>query len=271
MSYNLLKGKKGIIFGALDEKSIAWKVAMRAKEEGAEFVLTNAPIAMRMGEINKLAEACNAQIIPADATSVEDLENLFSKAQEILGGKLDFVLHSIGMSPNIRKGKSYGDLNYEWFQKTLDISALSFHKVMHVAEKQNAMNEWGSIVALSYIAAQRVFPDYTDMSHAKALLESIARNYGHRFGKMSKVRVNTISQSPTKTTAGTGVGGFDAFYDYADKMSPLGNASAESCADYCITLFSDLTRMVTMQNLMHDGGFSYMGISEEVVEMLNKQ
>ncbi|PKV63359.1 enoyl-ACP reductase FabI [Pontibacter ramchanderi] len=271
MSYNLLKGKKGIIFGALDEKSIAWKVAMRAHEEGAEFVLTNAPIAMRMGEINKLAEACNAQVIPADATSVEDLENLFSKAQEILGGKLDFVLHSIGMSPNIRKGKSYGDLNYEWFQKTLDISALSFHKVMHVAEKQDAMNEWGSIVALSYIAAQRVFPDYTDMSHAKALLESIARNYGHRFGNLKKVRVNTISQSPTKTTAGTGVGGFDAFYDYADKMSPLGNASAESCADYCITLFSDLTRMVTMQNLMHDGGFSYMGISEGVVEMLNKQ
>jgi enoyl-[acyl-carrier protein] reductase I len=269
MSYNLLKGKKGIIFGALDEKSIAWKVAMRAKEEGAEFVLTNAPLAMRMGEINKLAEACNAQVIPADATSVEDLENLFTKAQEILGGKIDFVLHSIGMSPNIRKGKSYGDLNYDWFLKTLDISALSFHKVMHVAEKQNAMNEWGSIVALSYIAAQRVFPDYTDMSQAKAVLESIARNYGYRFGKLKNVRVNTISQSPTKTTAGTGVGGFDAFYDYADKMSPLGNASAESCADYCITLFSDLTKMVTMQNLMHDGGFSTMGISEDVVNMIS--
>ena len=271
MSYNLLKGKKGIIFGALDEKSIAWKVAMRAKEEGAEFVLTNAPLAMRMGEINKLAEACNAQVIPADATSVEDLENLFTKAQEILGGKIDFVLHSIGMSPNIRKGKSYGDLNYEWFQKTLDISALSFHKVMHVAEKQDAMNEWGSIMALSYIAAQRVFPDYTDMSQAKAVLESIARNYGYRFGKLKNVRVNTISQSPTKTTAGTGVGGFDAFYDYADKMSPLGNASAEACADYCITMFSDLTRMVTMQNLMHDGGFSTMGISEDVVDMISKQ
>ncbi|OKL41897.1 enoyl-ACP reductase FabI [Pontibacter flavimaris] len=270
MSYNLLKGKKGIIFGALDEKSIAWKVALRAKEEGAEFVLTNAPIAMRMGEINKLAEHCNAQIIPADATSVEDLENLFTQAQEILGGKIDFVLHSIGMSPNIRKGKEYGDLNYEWFQKTLDISALSFHKVMHVAEKQDAMNEWGSIVALSYIASQRVFPDYTDMSHAKAVLESIARNYGYRFGKMKKVRVNTISQSPTKTTAGTGVGGFDAFYDYADKMSPLGNASATDCANYTITLFSDLTRMVTMQNLMHDGGFSYMGISEDIVDMISK-
>lgn len=271
MSYNLLKGKKGIIFGALDEKSIAWKVALRAKEEGAEFVLTNAPLAMRMGEIKKLAEHCNAEIIPADATSVEDIENLFTKAQEILGGKIDFVLHSIGMSPNIRKGKTYGDLNYEWFLKTLDISALSFHKIMQVAEKQDAMNEWGSIVALSYGAAQRVFPDYTDMSQAKAVLESIARNYGHRFGKLKKVRVNTISQSPTKTTAGTGVGGFDAFYDYADKMSPLGNASAEACADYCITMFSDLTKMVTMQNLMHDGGFSHMGISEEIVELLEKK
>ncbi|HEY4652253.1 MAG TPA: SDR family oxidoreductase, partial [Pontibacter sp.] len=220
--------------------------------------------------INKLAEHCNAQIIPADATSVEDLENLFTKAQEILGGKIDFVLHSIGSSPNIRKGKSYGDLNYEWFLKTLDISAISFHKVMHVAEKQDAMSEWGSIVALSYIAAQRVFPDYTDMSHAKAVLESIARNYGYRLGRSKKIRVNTVSQSPTKTTAGTGVGGFDAFFDYADKMSPLGNAPAEACADYCISLFSDLTRYVTMQNLMHDGGFSSMGISEDIVELISK-
>ncbi|GAB3821326.1 enoyl-ACP reductase [Pontibacter rugosus] len=233
-------------------------------------MLTNAPIAMRMGEINKLAEQCNAEIIPADATSIEDLENLFTKAQEILGGKIDFVLHSIGSSPNIRKGKAYGDLNYDWFLKTLDISALSFHKVMQVAEKQDALNEWGSVVALSYVAAQRVFPDYTDMSHAKAVLESIARNYGYRYGKAKNVRVNTISQSPTKTTAGTGVGGFDVFYDYADKMSPLGNASAEDCANYCVTLFSDLTRMVTMQNLMHDGGFSNMGISEDIVNMIQK-
>jgi enoyl-[acyl-carrier protein] reductase I len=269
MAYNLLKGKKGIISGALNEESIAWKVALKAHEEGAEIVLTNAPLAMRMGEINKLAEICNAQIIPADATSVEELENLFSKSQEILGGKIDFVLHSIGMSPNIRKGKNYGDLNYDWFQKTLDISALSFHKMMAVAEKQDAMNEWGSIVALSYIAAQRVFPDYTDMSQAKAVLESIARNYGYRFAKLKNVRVNTISQSPTMTTAGSGVGGFDAFFEYANKMSPLGNASAEDCANYCIMMFSDLTRKVTMQNLMHDGGFSSMGISEDVVNMIN--
>jgi len=269
MAYNLLKGKRGIISGALNEESIAWKVALKAHEEGAEIVLTNAPLAMRMGEINKLAETCNAQIIPADATSVEDIENLFSKSTEILGGKIDFVLHSIGMSPNIRKGKEYGDLNYEWFQKTLDISALSFHKMMAVAEKQDAMNEWGSIVALSYIAAQRVFPDYTDMSQAKAVLESIARNYGYRFAKLKNVRVNTISQSPTMTTAGSGVGGFDAFFEYANKMSPLGNASAEDCANYCIMMFSDLTRKVTMQNLMHDGGFSSTGITEDIVEMIS--
>ncbi|GGG58906.1 enoyl-ACP reductase FabI [Hymenobacter glacieicola] len=268
MSNNLLAGKVGIISGALNEDSIAWKVALKAHAEGARFVLTNAPLAMRMGEINKLSEQCNAPIIPADATSMEDLEKLFSGAQEQLGGKLDFVLHSIGMSANIRKGKHYGELNYEWFQKTLDVSALSFHKMLAVAEKQDALNEWGSVVALSYIAAQRAFLDYTDMSQAKAVLESIARSYGQRLGKLKKVRVNTISQSPTKTTAGTGISGFDAFYEYANKLSPLGNAPAEACADYCISLFSDLTRYVTMQNLMHDGGFSTTGISEEIVEAI---
>lgn len=270
MAHNLLEGKKGIIFGALDEKSIAWKVALKAKEEGATFTLSNAPIALRMGEINKLADMCDAKVIPADATSVEDLENLYKQSMEAMGGKLDFVLHSIGMSPNVRKNKSYGDINYDWFLKTLDISGLSFHKVMQTAEKLDAMNEWGSIVALSYIASQRVFPDYSDMAQAKAVLESIARSYGFRLGRLKKIRVNTISQSPTKTTAGTGVGGFDAFYDYADKMSPLGNASAESCADYVVSLFSDYTRMVTMQNLMHDGGFSTTGISDEIVNDIIK-
>ena len=268
MSYGLLKGKKGIISGALDENSIAWKTAIKAHEEGAQIVLTNAPIAMRMGKINELAEQVQAEIVPADATSVEDLENLFSKSQEVLGGKLDFVLHSIGMSPNIRKGRSYGDLNYEWYLKSIDISALSFHKFMHVAEKQDALNEWGSVVGLSYIAAQKTFPFYTDMADAKAVLESIARGYGYRLGKSKKIRVNTISQSPTKTTAGSGIGGFDAFYDFADKMSPLGNASAEDCANYIVMLFSDLTRMVTMQNLFHDGGYSFTGISEEIIEMM---
>lgn len=269
MAYNLLKGKKGIISGALDEKSIAWKVALKAKEEGAEFVLTNAPIALRMGAINDLATQCNAEIIPADATSMEDLENLFTKSQEVLGGKIDFVLHSIGMSPNVRKGREYGNLNYDWMLKAIDISALSFHKMMAVAEKQDAMNEWGSILGLSYIAAQRTFPDYSDMAQSKAVLESIARSYGERFARLKNVRVNTISQSPTKTTAGTGVGGFDVFFDYADALSPLGNASSEACADYCIALFSDLTKMVTMQNLMHDGGFSSSGMTDKLVEKLS--
>lgn len=266
MAENLLKGKVGIITGALDENSIAWKTALKAHEQGARFVLTNAPIAMRMGAIKELAEQCNTIVIPADATSLEDLEKLYAEAKEYLGGNFDFLLHSIGMSPNIRKGRSYGDLNYEWMNKSFDVSAISFHKMMHVAEKMDIMNEWGSIMGLSYIAAQRVFPFYTDMADAKALLESIARGYGYRFGKMKKVRVNTISQSPTKTTAGTGIGGFDAFFNFADKMSPLGNASAEACADYIITMFSDLTRYVTMQNLFHDGGYSTTGISEELME-----
>ncbi len=268
MAYNLLKGKKGIIFGALDNSSIAWKVAEKAHEEGAQFTLTNAPIAMRMGEINKLAEQCESEIIPADATSIENLENLFIKSTEILGGKIDFILHSIGMSPNVRKGKDYGNLNYDWFMKSLDVSALSFHKIMQTAEKLDAMSEWGSILALSYVAAQRTFPDYSDMAQAKAVLESIARSYGYRMARDKKVRVNTISQSPTMTTAGSGVPGFDIFFNYADKMSPLGNADAESCADYCVTMFSDLTRMVTMQNLMHDGGFSTSGITQNLIEEL---
>ncbi len=270
MAYDLLKGKRGIIFGALDNSSIAWKVAEKAHEEGAKFTLSNAPIAMRMGEINKLGEQCGAEIIPADATSIEDLENLINKSTEVLGGKIDFILHSIGMSPNVRKNKDYGDLNYDWFLKTLDVSALSFHKVMQTAEKLDAMNEWGSILGLSYIAAQRTFPDYSDMAQAKAVLESIARSYGQRLGKSKKVRVNTISQSPTMTTAGSGVPGFDLFFKYGNDMSPLGNADAESCADYCVVMFSDLTRMVTMQNLMHDGGFSTSGITPEILEQLDK-
>lgn len=269
MAYNLLAGKKGIIFGALDENSIAWKVALKAKEEGASFTLTNAPIALRMGKINELAEQCDAKVISADATVIEDIEKLYKESQEVLGGKIDFILHSIGMSPNVRKQRGYGDLNYDWFLKTLDISGLSFHKVMQVAEKMDIMNEWGSIIALTYIAAQRTFPDYSDMAQAKAVLESIARSYGYRFAKLKKVRVNTISQSPTKTTAGTGISGFDVFYDYADKMSPLGNATAEDCANYIVAIFSDLTRMVTMQNLMHDGGFSSSGITEEIIEELS--
>ena len=270
MAYNLLKGKKGIIFGALNDKSIAWKVAKRAYEEGAEIVLTNTAVAMRMGEINELAKATNATVIACDATNYEDLENLISKSMEKFGGKIDFILHSIGMSPNVRKGKSYDDLNYNYLQKTLDISALSFHKVMQVARKMDAINCWGSIVALSYVAAQRTLYGYNDMADAKALLESIARSFGYIYGRDKKVRVNTISQSPTLTTAGSGIRGFDNLVDFSNRTSPLGNADADECADYCITLFSDLTRKVTMQNLFHDGGFSSMGMSYRAMKQYNK-
>ncbi len=269
--YNLLKGKKGIIFGALDSKSIAWKVAEQAHEEGATFVLTNAPIAMRMGTINELAEKTGSQIIPADATSSEDLENLVEKSMEILGGKIDFVLHSIGMSVNVRKGKHYTASNYDFTHKGFDVSALSFHRVMNVLYNKNAMNEWGSIVALSYMAAQRVFPDYNDMADNKAYLESIARSFGYFFGRDHKVRVNTISQSPTPTTAGNGVKGFDGFIKYAEEMSPLGNATALECANYTIAMFSDLTRKVTLQNLLHDGGFSNMGVSTKVMNRFTEE
>lgn len=263
---NLLKDKKGIIFGALDERSIAWKVAEKANEQGAKFILSNAPIALRMGTIKQLAEKCNTEVIGADATSMEDLENLFIQSQEKLGGKLDFVLHSIGMSPNVRKNKGYTDLNHDWYQKTLDISALSFHKTMQTAWKLDAMNDWGSILGLSYIAAQEAYPFYSDMADAKATLESIARSFGYHYGVKNKVRVNTISQSPTVTSAGSGIAGFDKFFDFADEMSPLGNADAESCADYCITMFSDLTKYVTMQNLFHDGGYSTTGISSKIMD-----
>ena len=269
--YNLLKGKRGIIFGALDENSIAWKTAERVHAEGGTFVLTNAPIAMRMGKINELAEKTGSEIIPADATSVDDLNNLVTKAQEILGGKLDFVLHSIGMSVNVRKKRAYTDQNYDWTQKGWDVSAVSFHKVMQTLYKQDAMNEWGSVVALTYMAAQRSFPDYNDMADNKAYLESIARSFGYFFGTDKNVRVNTISQSPTPTTAGTGVKGFDGFISYAEKMSPLGNASAQDCADYTVSLFSDLTRKVTMQNLFHDGGFSNVGVSNQVMEKFTEE
>ncbi len=265
MGNNLLQGKKGIIFGALDDKSIAWKVAERCVEEGAQITLTNAPVALRFGGIQKLGEALNAPVIPADATSDEDLEALIDQSTEALGGKLDFVLHSIGMSLNVRKNRAYTDLKYDWMHKTFDISAISFHRVMQMAMKKDAMNDWGSILALTYIAAQRVFPDYNEMAESKALLESFARSFGYHWAKAKNVRVNTISQSPTMTTAGSGVKGFDEFFSYADKMSPLGNASADACADYCVAMFSDLTRYVTMQNLFHDGGFSRMGMSPDVL------
>ncbi|HWC52804.1 MAG TPA: SDR family oxidoreductase [Chitinophagaceae bacterium] len=270
MGNNLLKGKKGIIFGALDEKSIAWKTALKCHDEGAQLVLTNAPVALRMGEINKLAEAVKAPVIGADVTNMEDLKNLFEGSMKHFGGSFDFILHSIGMSLNVRKGKHYTEMNYEWNQKTLDISSMSLHKVLRTAWDMDALNEWGSVVALTYIAAQRVFPDYNEMADAKALLESVTRMFGYYYGIKKKVRVNTISQSPTRTTAGSGVKGFDGFISYAEKMSPLGNASADDCANYIALMFSDYTRMVTMQNLFHDGGFSFTGVTGAVIEQMEK-
>lgn len=265
MSGSILKDKKGIIFGALDPQSIAWKVAEKCVAEGAKITLTNAPVALRMGQLQHLGEELGAEVIPADATNLDDLTQLFEKSKAALGGQIDFLLHSIGMSLNVRKGKGYTDLNYDWMQKTLDISAISFHKVMQTAMKTDLMADGGSIIALSYIAAQRVFPDYNEMAEAKALLESFARSFGYHYGVEKKVRVNTISQSPTKTTAGSGVKGFDEFFEYADKMSPLGNASAEECANFCVVMFSDYTRMVTMQNLYHDGGFSNIGMNPAIL------
>ena len=271
MSHNLLKGKKGIIFGALDDKSIAWKVALESVANGADIVLTNAPIALRMGSIHDLAKKCNCKIIAADATSLEDLNNLFSESMDYFGGKIDFILHSIGMSVNVRKKRQYTDLNYDFLMKGLDVSAVSFHKMLQSAFKLEAISDWGSIIALTYIAAQRTFPDYNDMAENKAYLESVARSFGYHYGKSNNVRINTISQSPTMTTAGSGVTGFDAFFEYANKLSPLGNASSEDCAKYCISLFSDYTKLVTMQNLFHDGGFSSTGVSQELIDIFKKK
>ena len=266
MPNNILEGKRGIIFGALDNKSIAWKVAEHAHAEGAKFVLTNAPIALRMGTINELADKTGSKVIAADATSMDDLRELYKVAVSKLGGKIDFVLHSIGMSVNVRKGRPYYEQNYDWTMKGYDVSAMSFHKTMQAAWELDAINEWGSVVGLSYIAAQRVFHTYNDMADNKAVLESIARSFGYHYGIRRKVRVNTISQSPTDTTAGSGVDGFDGFYRFANDLSPLGNASADDCADYCISLFSDYTKKVTMQNLFHDGGFSFTGMSETAMK-----
>ncbi|MCM1021078.1 MAG: SDR family oxidoreductase [Muribaculum sp.] len=270
MSYNLLKGKRGIIFGALNDKSIAWKVAEKAVAEGATITLSNTPVAVRMGDVSQLGEKLGAEILPADATNVEDLEMVFEKSVEILGGKIDFVLHSIGMSPNVRKKRLYDDLDYDLLNKTLDISAVSFHKMIQAAKKLDAIADGGSIIALTYMAAQRTMFGYNDMADAKALLESIARSFGYIYGREKNVRINTISQSPTATTAGSGVKGMESLMDFANRMSPLGNATADECADYCIVMFSDLTKKVTMQNLYHDGGFSSMGMSLRAMDQYEK-
>lgn len=270
MNNGLLKGKKGIIFGALNEKSIAWQVALKAHHQGARLVLTNSPVAVRMGSISELAALTSSKLVVADATSMVDIDRLVSESLQIFGGRFDFVLHSIGMSPNVRKDIPYENTSYENMLKTYDISALSFHRILQTCYKYDAINEWGSVVALTYVAAQRTLAGYNDMGDAKALLESIARTFGYIYGRDRKVRINTISQSPTPTTAGSGVHGIESLLDFSERMSPLGNATAAECADYCVTLFSDLTRKVTMQNLYHDGGFSSMGMSLKAIEQYNK-
>lgn len=261
MDHQILKGKRGIIFGALDHKSIAWQVALAAKNAGAKIALTNAPVALRMGDTKMLAKKLDTLLLPADATNTEDLNNLLTKSMGHLGGRIDFILHAVGMSPNIRKKRHYTDLDYKYFQQTMDVSALSLHKLLQTAWQMDALSPNASVVALSYIAAQKAIPGYGDMADAKATLESIARNFGYYYGKKNGTRINTVSQSPTPTTAGSGIEGFQSFYDYADQMSPLGNADAKSCANFCVMLFSDYTKMITMQNLYHDGGFSKMGMS----------
>jgi enoyl-[acyl-carrier protein] reductase I len=266
--YGLLNGKKGIIFGALDDRSIAWRIALACKREGAEFSLSNAPIALRLGQLDALAEKTGAKIFPCDVSDNDDVEKMMAKVKKEYGS-IDFILHAIGMSPNIRKQIEYTDLNYHFLSQTLDISAISLHKIIHYADKAGILNDGGSIVALTYIGAQRVFSKYSDMNDAKALLESIARNYGSRLAERG-IRVNTVSQAPTRTSAGSGIKGFDAMYTFADKIAPLGNPDADECADYCVTLFSDLTRKVTMQNLYHDGGFVTAGISEDMINALAK-
>lgn len=264
--YGLLDGKTGIIFGALNDESIAWKVAEAAHREGAQFALSNAPVARRLGSMDELADATDSLVIWADATDDDDLASLFNEVQDEYGG-IDFIVHSIGMGVNVRKDVPYEDLNYNWYQKTLDISSVSLHRIVHHALDTGAMNDGGSVVAMSYIGAQRIFSKYSEMGDAKALLESIVRSFGYRLGQRD-IRINAISQSPTKTTAGSGIEGFNAMYEFAERVSPMGNASAESCADYTVTLLSDLTRMVTMQTLYHDGGFSAMGISDQLVEAM---
>ena len=264
----LLAGKTGVISGALDPSSIAWALAEAAYRDGARFVLTNAPVTRRFGKINELAESVgDAPVIYADATSDDELANLFAETKEHFGGPVDFVVHSIGMGMNVRKGKAYENINYDWYHRSLDISAVSLHRMVRAALEGDALADNGSVLAMSYIGAQRIFSEYSEMGDAKALLESIVRSFGYRLGKRG-IRINAVSQSPTKTTAGGGIDGFDAMFDFGEKISPLGNADASSCADYCVTLLSDYTRMVTMQTLYHDGGFSAMGVSDALIEQL---
>lgn len=267
--YGLLKGKKGIVFGPLDESSIGWQIALHAYREGAQIALSNVATAIRFGNLQELSELCgNAPILICDASKNEEVDNTFRELKETMGS-VDFIVHSIGMSQNIRKQVPYEELNYEWFMRTLDVSGISFHRLVAYALKNEAVNDGASIVALSYIASQRNYWTYSDMGDAKSLLESIARSFGPRLAPRG-IRINTISQSPTYTKAGSGIPGFEKMYDYGELMSPLGNASAEECAEYTMTILSDLTRKVTMQNLFHDGGYSSMGATIPMIKLAHE-
>ncbi|HET9136436.1 MAG TPA: enoyl-ACP reductase [Candidatus Kapabacteria bacterium] len=267
-SYGLLKGKTGIIFGPLDESSLGWHIATAAYREGAKLAISNVALALRIGKPQELAAMCgNAPLIPCDASNQAEIDTCFKEVKERFG-KIDFIVHSVGMSTNIRKGMPYEKLNYDWYLKTIDVSGLSLHRLISGALENDVLNDYSSIIGLSHMAAQRPFTTYTDMAEAKAVLESIARNYGARLG-LQKIRVNTVSQSPTWTRAGSGIEDFDKMYYYSDLLAPLGNASAEECGDYCVTLLSDLTRKVTMQNLYHDGGFALMGLSQSMLRLMD--
>ncbi|HCD36273.1 enoyl-ACP reductase [Chlorobium phaeovibrioides] len=272
--YGLLKGKKGIVFGPLDESSIGWQIAVHAYGEGASIAISNVAAAMRFGNTDELSALCgNAPVIVCDASKNDDVDSCFKELKEKVG-KVDFIVHSIGMSQNIRKQLPYEELNYEWFMKTLDVSGLSLHRLVSYALKNDVLNDGASVLALSYIASQRNYWTYSDMGDAKSLLESIVRSYGPRLARRG-IRINTISQSPTYTKAGSGIPGFEKMYEYSDLMSPLGNASAVECAEYAMTVLSDLSRKVTMQNLFHDGGYSSMGATIPMIklahEVLNDQ
>ncbi|MDB5035418.1 MAG: Enoyl-[acyl-carrier-protein] reductase [Chlorobi bacterium] len=267
-SYGLLKGKRGIVFGPLDESSIGWQIALSAYGEGATLAISNVQIALRVGKVMELAKLCgDAPVIACDATNNEEIDAAFKQLKEEFG-PVDFIIHSIGMSQNIRKSLPYEALNYDWYLRTLDVSAVSLHRILTSALKNDAIKNGGSVVAMTYIAAQRNYSSYSDMGDAKSLLESIARSYGTRLAERG-IRINTVSQSPTYTRAGSGIENFDKMYDYADRVSPLGNASAEECGDYVVTLLSDLTRKVTMQNLYHDGGYSSMGMTIPMLHLFH--
>lgn len=270
MTHNLLHNKRGLILGAVDERSLAWAVAEQCHAEGATIVLSNTETAIRLGNVRQLADRLSAPLIACDMRKDEEVEHLLQEAVRQLGGPLDFVLHACAMSNNLRRQRDYDDVNYTYYHDTLDISALSLHRLLQTAKKLDAIAEYGSVVSLTYLAAERFVHGYNDMAEAKAMLQSITRNFGAIYGQHKHVRINTISQSPTPTRAGNQVSGITPFFDYADALAPLGNANQQDCAELCVMLFSDYTRKLTMQTIYNDGGFSQAGITQGLINYLEK-